>query len=717
MTSSPAVHSYRRDIDGLRAIAVLSVILHHLNHNLIPSGYLGVDVFFVISGYVITRSLLGRHQDHVDRVRLGPLLASFYARRIQRLLPALMACTLMSTVFVAGFIPPDSSLDTRSLATGLTALFGLSNLYLWRQSTDYFGMDAELNLFTQTWSLGVEEQFYFVFPALLWWLSRWHRPADPSRTGSRRVRIMIMIISATSALLFMALSHIEAQAAAYFLMPARFWELGVGVWIGLGVLQVESHEAHNAQAHRVDDRWWWGRAEWAIIGLLISFWIPLRYSVLATSVAVGCTGVLITTLQPRSIVYRWLASRVMVGIGLISYSLYLWHWVVLASARWTFGIKPSNIGLWIALMVALAWMSYRWIERPLRHARWANSSIRVIGVGLILMTLGGSLVWGLARPWRGLLYLGVDHWGTMTRVHLKGDPSYLTRECHVDPEDAPSLPRPACVMMPEIHSAPHHHEETITKTIDVNPRRRPSTLFLLGDSHTNHLRPLHLTLKEQLKVQIDGLSQSGCPFYGWTEAQHRAHQRREPSRCSVLQAKQRSRIERDARSGDVVIISNRYLIHQRWGEVTRPSWLAEEGVVSALNDFADQLHQRGVRVGLVLPLPEFELNVYTCQPQLYRSSTLAHCVRTTDELRALRATTYALIDQDLTPLIARFDPLPILCNDQKHCGMIDAQGLPIYRDRDHLSRHGASLLAQEFSPWVQRLLTNLKLDTREGDLR
>ena len=150
---------YRPEIDGLRAFAVIAVIINHFNKEILPNGYLGVDIFFVISGFVITSSLYQR-----PSINFKDFISGFYERRIKRLVPALSVFVLIMSIAICLFIP----IPTLSLRTGLTSLFGLSNIYLLKQSTDYFAQSTELNVFTHTWSLGVEEQFYFLFPFLIW---------------------------------------------------------------------------------------------------------------------------------------------------------------------------------------------------------------------------------------------------------------------------------------------------------------------------------------------------------------------------------------------------------------------------------------------------------------------------------------------------------------------------------------------------------------------
>src|SRR6478735_7499820 len=150
---------YRPDVDGLRALAVVAVIINHFSNTLLPGGYLGVDIFFVISGFVITASLV-----HQQSKNCFEFLVAFYVRRVKRLLPALVVFVIVIGVSICLFDPAPEL----SLKTGASSLLGLSNLYLLRQSTDYFAPSTALNPFTHTWSLGVEEQFYFLFPVVVW---------------------------------------------------------------------------------------------------------------------------------------------------------------------------------------------------------------------------------------------------------------------------------------------------------------------------------------------------------------------------------------------------------------------------------------------------------------------------------------------------------------------------------------------------------------------
>ena len=152
--------AYRPEIDGLRAVAVLAVIANHLNHTLAREGFLGVDIFFVMSGYVVTSSLLAR-----QATSSLSLLSGFYARRFKRLLPALIAMVVLVALLFCLFVSPGEELFYPSMRTGITSLVGVSNLYLLKQGSNYFSLDISFNPFMHTWSLGVEEQFYFSGPS------------------------------------------------------------------------------------------------------------------------------------------------------------------------------------------------------------------------------------------------------------------------------------------------------------------------------------------------------------------------------------------------------------------------------------------------------------------------------------------------------------------------------------------------------------------------
>ena len=214
---------YRPEIDGLRAFAVVAVIINHFNKDILPGGYLGVDIFFVISGFVITSSLYKRQSKNFN-----DFISGFYARRIRRLVPALSVFVLITSIAICLF----QENPYQSLWTGLTSLFGLSNLYLLDKTTDYFAQSTQLNVFTHTWSLGVEEQFYILFPLLIWF-SGFSRQ---SKNGTRNLFLIVGTLTIASLIGFLYL-YPTNQPAAYFLMPTRFWEMASGCLLFIGLLK------------------------------------------------------------------------------------------------------------------------------------------------------------------------------------------------------------------------------------------------------------------------------------------------------------------------------------------------------------------------------------------------------------------------------------------------------------------------------------------------
>jgi peptidoglycan/LPS O-acetylase OafA/YrhL len=374
---------YRPEIDGLRALAVTAVIVGHFSQTLLPSGYLGVDVFFVISGYVISSSLYNNSARH-----LADFIAGFYSRRVKRLLPAVILCVL-STSFIICFFDPNPRV---SLRTGAAALFGLSNIYLLKQATDYFGPSAQLNAFTHTWSLGVEEQFYVFFP-IIFWLTGFARRRS---NGLRNLLGVLGFLALCSLILFVRESMLNSSAA-FFLMPTRFWELSAGSLVFLTpscaqYLVIPSTKEATSLV--------------ILFSLASAFFVPARYSVYTTIAVVLVTALLVASLHPQTVGYKILARPAAVFLGRISYSLYLWHWPVLVVSRWTIGIHWWSAPIQAGLMVFLAAMSYRYVESPMRHADWSPIRWKSVFYGIAASAGAVGMLAILDRPFAGWLYTG-----------------------------------------------------------------------------------------------------------------------------------------------------------------------------------------------------------------------------------------------------------------------------------------------------------------------
>ena len=364
---------YRPEIDGLRAFAVVAVIINHFNKDLLPSGYLGVDIFFVISGYVITSSLAAREsKNFLD------LLTGFYERRIKRLVPALVVFVLLTSVLISLFNPDPGV----ALKTGITSLFGLSNIYLFKTSTDYFAQSTELNPFTHTWSLGVEEQFYLLFPFLIWFSGFGQQTAK----GARNLFFCVGALTITSLVSFIYLYQVN-QPAAYFLMPPRFWEMAVGCPLFIGLQKRAKIEQALEQVPPL----------LVVAAMVRVMYLPVAAAVPATIGVVVLSAILIACLKKGTAAYKFFTLEKVVYIGLISYSLYLWHWTVLSISRWTIGIYWWSVPIQVGMMILIAVGSCKWIETPFIRAEWSQQRWKTLGIGLSLSASGAILLIGYGR--------------------------------------------------------------------------------------------------------------------------------------------------------------------------------------------------------------------------------------------------------------------------------------------------------------------------------
>ena len=337
---------YRPEIDGLRAFAVVAVIINHFNKDILPGGYLGVDIFFVISGFVITSSLYQRPSKNFK-----DFISGFYERRLKRLVPALSVFVLVTSVAICLFDTTPGS----SLKTGLTSLFGLSNLYLLKQSTDYFAQSTEFNVFTHTWSLGVEEQFYILFPFLIWF-SGFGRQ---TKNGARNLFLFVGVLTISSLIGFFYLYPIN-QSAAYFLMPTRFWEMASGCLLFIFSQKGKSIKQFLGKFPPL-------LTMALIIGVM---YLPKSLATTSTIAVVVLSSILIASLKEKTKAYKFFTNSKVVYVGLISYSLYLWHWGILSISRWTIGIHWWSVPFQLALMFGFAIASYQYIETPLRKGSW-----------------------------------------------------------------------------------------------------------------------------------------------------------------------------------------------------------------------------------------------------------------------------------------------------------------------------------------------------------
>ncbi|WP_308291293.1 acyltransferase family protein [Microbacterium ureisolvens] len=348
-SAQPDHSGFRADIQGLRAIAVGAVLLYHAGLPFLPGGYVGVDVFFVISGFLITSHLLGQLESH-GRLRFG----DFYARRVRRILPASFVVLVLSVAAALIWYPPLLMRDLWAAAVA-TALYA-PNYFFASADSDYLAESSNPSLFQHYWSLGVEEQFYLLWPALLalvWVLVR-----------SRRALIAVLVGLVAASFALCVWLTFAAQPWAFFSLPSRAWELGMG---GLVAVLLQR------RAGIVRERWaallgWAGIV--AVAASVFLFSSETLFPGAAAALPVVGTAAVIAAGETRRGPTRMLSTRSMVFIGTISYSLYLVHWpaIVLPGTA-----LPGELPLWTTLGIAVAcvpvaWLLYRFVEDPMRRA-------------------------------------------------------------------------------------------------------------------------------------------------------------------------------------------------------------------------------------------------------------------------------------------------------------------------------------------------------------
>lgn len=432
---------YRAEIDGLRAVAVLPVMLFHAGLNSFSGGFVGVDVFFVISGYLITTILIA----DIEKDRFS--LISFYERRARRILPALFAVMLFCLPFAWVWMLPDQ-MKNFSQSMVAVSLF-ISNFLFWNES-GYFAAAAEEKPLLHTWSLAVEEQYYIAFPIFLFLMWRF---------GRLRVFWMIVGISVLSLLSSEWLLR-KYPSANFYLAPSRTWELLVGSMTAF-VVQKRGVVPNNFFAL------------FGLGGIILAITVfekttpfPGIYALLPV---VG-TALIIMFSGPDTFTGRILSHKVLVGIGLISYSAYLWHQPLLAFAR--IRLDHPTPGLLVGLCVAalaMAYLSWQYVERPFRVKGEGAIKRRTI---LLLSAMGG------------MAFIVIGIWGHRSQGFAERLPADL--RVHTNLSDPGSYPCPkdqlSCVIKaPE--SKPH--------------------MLLFGDSHANQIaRALVDRFKNRYKITL-----------------------------------------------------------------------------------------------------------------------------------------------------------------------------------------------------------------------
>lgn len=653
--SSKVAQGHVLGIDSLRALAVLAVVIYHVNSRWLPGGFVGVDIFFVISGFVITKSLLERPAKSVTSFFTG-----FYRRRFIRIAPALYLylafAILASSYFISRGFQSQGIFDTARWA-----IFGASNIQLSNSTDGYFGDRIEYNPFIHTWSLGVEEQFYLIFPVVIAFVAFGiHRKKRALQIFGKAFLIALTVIS------FALCIHQTAAMpnTAFFMLPARFWELAVGALLYL--FATRTAIPTPSRIHK------------ALFVLGIALVVP---SILlantqqfpffwAVPPVIGALALIYSAnvfAESKGIVQRFCTTRPLVFIGKISYSLYLWHWGIIVLFRWTIGI----LDLWtqaLALLLTFVagWLSYRLVENPIRTSRilkrWPD---------VVIILLAAAIGFGVA------FVNNYGYQGFVATAKNVSNPAF----------------KDTSTIVPALRSIPQQNYG------------KDHRMVFVGDSHAGHYKYLAQWVAGKTGSRFKIIRNYGCGFVNLAKP---------PAEDCPPDSEIIRQILEKSKPGDIVILSSFSTprIAELWGPLDKDALLAELQSSEAQKErdialrdsvgIVKQLQAKGLHVVLAAPTPVFESPVDRCIRWFQRKNPA--CVEgfTTDKayqvaLREPVMKSYRTLATRTGALL--WDPFPILCpkRDACHARYDLKYGHGYYFiDQHHLSANGNLPLVDGF---------------------
>ncbi len=702
---SDARSSFRPDIEGLRAVAVLLVLAYHARVPGLTGGYIGVDVFYVVSGFLIT-GLIVRELQATGRLDLP----AFYARRARRLLPAALVVIAVTVVASAIILPPLRMVDVAGDAAA--ASLYVSNIRFAAQATDYLQAELDPSPLLHFWSLGVEEQFYLFWPALLFAVAG-------RRASVRRIGVTIVVIAVISLALSIVWTSTEAPLA-FFLLPARAWELAVGAGLALAAGRIARIPSGAATSAVVV-----GLALIAIGALTFDLATPFPGTAALLPVAGAALVIAGGLRQPLGPVSRLVAIRPMRWIGGISYSLYLWHWPLLVLPAAAVGAPlpgPVRLGL-VGLTFVLAEASRRWVEDPIRHGRVsmlrpsrslaAAGAVSLVVAGIALGT--GRLV---APPQAAAAHGTIDLDLPTPLPSMSGapaatasagatqtpdasptpvvDPTRAATAAGPVPEDV--VPSLAAVRddIPITYADACHAEQRATAPppcVYGRPRS-DTTVVLIGDSHAAHWFPTLERLATERDWRLVALTKSACPVADLPV--YNIVFKREYTECATWRDAVLDRIA-DERPEMVVISDSRG--HQIWSDgavVKGPEredlWAA--GLMRAIRAI-DKLAEHVLVIG---DTPDPIGDPPVCLSD-HLDDALACATPTSEALAPAWLANERAVSAEAGATF--IDPSPWLCPTEP-CPAIIGRVL-VYRDGHHMTTPFASALA----PYLEPLLPTL----------
>lgn len=699
---------YRPDIDGLRAVAVVAVVTFHMQKEWLPGGFVGVDMFFAISGYVVMASLSrGSSFGTLDGV-LG-----FFARRMKRLIPAATIVSCVTGLSMAVLIPPWHDYLRRYYLSGMLALVSMSNNYFAALHANYFDTGAvslEMNPFTHTWTLGVEEQYYFFLPLCLFaahGLPVMRAAGKVTHVPLLRPKKTVLGTILASSLLMSCVLTQSAPQTAYYTLPSRLWELMSGA------LLFELHDSMGLGQTVI----WKGYVSatlQVVVFLLICTAIlftpeqvgfPFPWALLAIS-----GTLLFITLAPECRLNSCLTWWLPVYIGKISYSIYLWHWPIFVLFRHTCGLKSVAQRLVsIFATIALASLSYP-LENRIRAWR-PRRHLAVFAVFLAVICISEMWLGALCGPLYGKMYiypkkLKLNNTDVpLYTQNISANISACSASCHCKVVDLTLHPPPcadcgpnasalpACfieakvpataayfkydICFPDYISVPHELAQLaqVCLTPDRGVHGRRPAIFLLGDSHAGAISA--------------GMKAAGAGVFSvhWW-AKSASHLFDKHDKRSYFQSAGIEVLSDVLRRGDIVAIAVSYT--SRWRPNATATYILELYNISLA---------RNASILLFDDRPPLPVNGWECLPTVFRPSPFNKCQVSLQDLPKLYPKHIQMREIMITlaqlPGIFFFSYLRLLCDDTMCGAFIPGTTTLAFYDNQHLTE-AASLYLYPF---------------------
>ncbi|MBW0003871.1 MAG: acyltransferase [Hyphomicrobiales bacterium] len=627
--------AYRTDIDGLRAVAVLVVICFHLNFG-VSGGFVGVDVFFVISGYLITGIIVAALEEKNFSIR------EFYARRARRILPALVS-TILASSLAAGliFYPPELVAFAKS---AIAAVLFYANVHFLSMS-EYFAPTAKTIPLLHLWSLGIEEQFYILFPPLVILCMRF----------SRKVLLIVLSAFCASSLAASQLTLADNPASAFYLLPFRGFELLLGCLVSLSAPKVSCRSRFGAEATAL-------AGATLVVVPIVSFNAATAFPGLAAAIpSLGAALIIGAGEANSTIVSKLLSGQLVAGIGRASYSLYLVHWPVIVFGSRLFPGTPSTwfgIGA-LATSFITALLNYRFVEQPIRHAAGPGSSSRALAISAAaIASLCALFGWTVHedgfRPGtegkiqRVLAFLNYDH-----------DRLYRDRECYLSADQDFSL----------------------TSMSGCLPRGAGIPAILWGDSHAMHLYPGLRPAFEKKGYALGVLTASACaPILGYRTP--------ERPKCTAFNAAALQAIL--SLEPRLVILSAR--------------WPTDDASVALLDRTSTQLTEAGIKVAIIGESPLYKIDVPLIVAKRLQAYDESRTARGELDLESgfLQWSDRVLSARFAGHKDVKFISVVDALCPRMDCPLTDEEGTPVHFDTAHLTKEGSILFAKVLTPLILR---------------